>query len=316
MLSRRNIRIKVLQALYAATITQDTPPDVLFEQYLQSCQRSFRLLLFALNNIIRTAAYALREEEIRRTKLLVTDEDKAYTGILYSNALTQSLVTNKFFLRELQARKADEVKDEDILRKVYSDLSKTEEYLAYWKDPQDHMEALLRLLKFCIAHPLFEELLDDFSPAWSDDKSLVLGTLKKIIKALPLNGPFYEDYEPDQQLVEEFGRNMLLNVWKRNEELTRNIAPTLRNWDVNRVAAIDMLLIKMAVCEFIYFPTIPVKVTINEFVEISKLYSTDKSKEFINGVLDRLMRDLQEAGKINKEGRGLLDSMTDETAEG
>lgn len=307
MLSRRNIRIKVLQALYAATMAPETSPEILYEQYLQSCQRSYRLLLFTLNHLIRTASFALKEEEIRRGKHLVTEEDKAFSGILYTNPCAQSLVLNKFLQQELKARKADEVKDDDILRKVYSDFSKTEEYVSYWKNPEDHVEALLRLLKFCIAHPLFEEQLDDFSPAWSDDKSLILGTLKKIIKALPLEGPFYEEYIPDQHLVEDFGRNMLMNVWKRNEELTRNIGPTLRNWDVARVASVDMLLLKMAVCEFIYFPTIPPKVTLNEFVEIAKLYSTDKSKEFINGVLDRLMNDLQAAGKMKKEGRGLLE---------
>lgn len=307
MLSRRNIRIKVLQSLYAASMAPETPADIFYEQYLQSCQRTYRLLLYTLNHLLRTASFALKEEEIRRTKHLVTDEDKAFSGVIYSNPCTQSLVSNKFFQQELKSRQADEVKDEDILRKVYSDFSKTEEYQAYWKQPEDHVEALLRLLKFCIAHPLFEELLDDFSPAWSDDKSLILGTLKKIIKALPQDGPFFEEYVPDQLIIEDFGRNMLMNVWKRNDELTRNIGPTLRNWDVARVATVDMILLKMAVCEFIYFPTIPPKVTLNEFVEIAKLYSTDKSKEFINGVLDRLMNDLQAAGKLKKEGRGLIE---------
>lgn len=307
MLSRRNIRIKVLQALYAATQGQETSAEELYQLYLQSCQRSYRLLLFTLNHLVATTTFSLKEEEVRASKLLANEEDKQYKASLYHNPLTQSLVKNKFLKTETARMKADEIKDEDILRKVYGEFSKTEDYIAYWKKGEDHLEILLKLLKFCIAHPLFEELLDDFSPAWSDDKSLVLGTLKKILKGLPLEGPFYEEYIPDQILVEEFGQGMLMNVWKHNEELTRNIGPLLRNWDVSRVAVLDMILLKMAVCEFIYFPSIPTKVTLNEFVEIAKLYSTEKSKEFINGVLDRLMKDLQEAGKIKKAGRGLVE---------
>lgn len=94
-------------------------------------------------------------------------------------------------------------------------------------------------------------------------------------------------------------------VIKEDKKLLAIIEPTLKNWDVDRVAIIDMILLKMALCELISFPSIPTKVTLNEFVEISKLYSTDKSKDFINGILDRLMKQLDSDGKIKKEGRGL-----------
>jgi N utilization substance protein B len=307
MLSRRNIRIKVLQSLYAASMAPDTSPELLLQEYTQSCQKSYKLLLYTLSNFLKLANYALKEEELRAAKLLSTEDDGLYTPILYTNPLTQSLVKNKFLLTELSQQKIGEIKDEDILRQVYSEFSKSEDYLAYWKENKDHQAILLKLLKVSIANPLFEELLDDYSPAWVDDKSLIIGTLKKIVKALPLDGPFYEEYQPDKELVEEFGRNMLLRVWNRNEDLTESIGPTLKNWDVNRVATLDMIMLKMAVCEFMYFPTIPPKVTLNEFVEIAKQYSTDKSKEFVNGILDRLMKDLMEAGKINKAGRGLVE---------
>ena len=100
---------------------------------------------------------------------------------------------------------------------------------------------------------------------------------------------------------------LLLKVGSSESQLLETIEPVLKNWDAERVAVIDMILIKMAICEFIYFPTIPTKVTLNEFVEISKLYSTDKSKDFINGILDRLLKQLLDDGKIKKEGRGLVD---------
>jgi len=87
----------------------------------------------------------------------------------------------------------------------------------------------------------------------------------------------------------------------------RHIQPTLTNWDHERLALIDMILLKMATCEMLEFPTIPAKVTLNEYVEVAKSYSTDKSKEFVNGVLDKLMKQFQESGKLNKEGRGLVE---------
>ena len=100
---------------------------------------------------------------------------------------------------------------------------------------------------------------------------------------------------------------MLSNVHNQNSELLEIIEPSLKNWDADRVAIIDMISLKMALSELMIFPTIPTKVTINEFVEISKMYSTEKSKDFINGILDRLMKKLDKEGKIKKEGRGLID---------
>ena len=85
------------------------------------------------------------------------------------------------------------------------------------------------------------------------------------------------------------------------------IEPSLKNWDADRVAVIDMIILKMALVELMSFPTIPTKVTLNEFVEIAKKYSTEKSKDFINGILDRLMKQLEKEGKIKKEGRGLIE---------
>ena len=131
--------------------------------------------------------------------------------------------------------------------------------------------------------------------------------MKKTIKALPSPTDFYENYRPPKETTEEFGEMLLQGFIETDEELLQLIEPTLKNWDADRVALIDMILLKMALTELMNFPTIPSKVTLNEFVEISKLYSTEKSKDFINGILDRLMKKLNKEGKIKKEGRGLLE---------
>ena len=137
----------------------------------------------------------------------------------------------------------------------------------------------------------------------------MVGAIKKTLKALPVTSEeFYQNYQPSDEAVKEFGELLLHKVYHEDSDLLELIEPTLKNWDADRVAAIDMILLKMALCELMNFPTIPTKVTLNEFVEIAKLYSTEKSKDFINGILDRLMKKLNKDGKINKEGRGLLES--------
>jgi N utilization substance protein B len=148
-------------------------------------------------------------------------------------------------------------------------------------------------------------MLEDLFPLWQDDKSLVVGAMKKTIKALPLDADFLEAFRPATETVTEFGEQLLDKVIQADAELLGLIEPSLQNWDADRVAVLDMIMLKMALSEFLYFSSIPTKVTLNEFVDISKLYSTDKSKEFVNGILDRLLRQLTDDKMINKSGRGL-----------
>jgi len=171
----------------------------------------------------------------------------------------------------------------------------------------DDKKILLSLFKHCINNELYNEAIEDRYPTWIDDKSLVVGTVKKTIKGLPVQSDFTGIYKPTEETTKDFGEILFENVNKKNAELLEIIEPALNNWDADRVAVIDMILLKMAISELMIFSTIPTKVTLNEFVEISKLYSTDKSKDFINGILDRLMKKLKKEGKIKKEGRGLLE---------
>ena len=113
---------------------------------------------------------------------------------------------------------------------------------------------------------------------------------------------------PNQEFVHDFGKELLYKAIRHDKELQEMIVEKLNNWKEDRVAVLDMLLLKLGICEFLYFESIPTKVTINEYVGLAKDYSTDKSKRFINGILDRLMKDLDAKGRINKEGRGLKEN--------
>jgi len=148
--------------------------------------------------------------------------------------------------------------------------------------------------------------MEDHYGTWQDDKSVVVGSVKKTLKRVPeLDDAFIKDFYPSDETVNEFGFQLLVRTLQGDQALLDLITPTLKNWDSERLAIIDMILLKMATCEFTGFESIPTKVTINEYIDIAKNYSTAKSKDFINGVLDRIMKDLEEAGSIKKSGRGL-----------
>lgn len=124
---------------------------------------------------------------------------------------------------------------------------------------------------------------------------------------MPAEGSFYEEHQPDEETIKDFGLFLLTKTYEEDAVLEEMIKPVLENWDSERVALIDMILIKMGIIEMLNIKTIPAKVTLNEYVELSKQYSTDKSKEFVNGLLDKILKELMERGQIVKEGRGLME---------
>ncbi len=199
--------------------------------------------------------------------------------------------------------------DEDVLKKIYSEFSKLEWYKSYSdknSEQKNHLETLLELYRYLRKDTLFNEIVEDQLYNWEDDDSLIIGAIKKTLKSLPAPDDFYKEYMVTESETLAFGRSLLHYAIENDEDYSAIIKPTLKNWDSDRVAIIDMILIKMAITEFLNFESIPTNATLNEYVELSKLYSTPKSKEFINGVLDRIMKDLQEKNLIKKSGRGLL----------
>lgn len=309
MLSRRNIRIKVMQMLYSMSRDQQLGLDEIIRRYQLNVQRSFDLYLFTLWSLVRTSEYAIQDKAKKLEKLLPSESDKQFTAVLAENELVQSMVRNDAFQEALRRRKLKSRINLDNIRTFYQDFAKTEEYVAYSRQSshtrEEHIEILLTLFKHLVNNENFNDFLEDHFPNWVDDESLVVGAIKKTIKALPAEGAFFDEHRPQDEAVEDFGEKLLRQVVEESDDLLTVIEPTLRNWDADRVAVVDMILLKMALSELTSFPSIPTKVTLNEFVEISKQYSTDKSKDFINGILDRLMKQLNKEGKIRKQGRGL-----------
>jgi len=277
--------------------------------YQRLVDATYHLYLFNLLAFQRVVEYARQDEIRRHSKLRPTEADLAFTAKLANNDYLPTLAKNADFQLQLSRAKLNNRLDADKVRALYIGFSKQEIYQDFIAKPhnshEEYIELYLALYKYLINEESFTDMLEDVFPLWQDDKSLVVGAMKKTIKALPLEPNFLEAYQPSAETVMEFGRELLHKVLSTDAELLDLITPSLKNWDADRVAVLDMIMLKMAIAEFIYFPSIPTKVTLNEFVDISKLYSTDKSKEFINGILDRLLRKLTEDKLINKQGRGL-----------
>lgn len=311
MLSRRNVRIKVMQQLYSLVQDKELSFKQIKEAYFKSVENTFQLYLLNLHCLCRVCYFTLEDATIRQKKHLKSEEDLKFSDKLYTNPLVKSLATNNFLNRLIKKNAIGEGLDDDIFRKIYKDFTKEEAFSKFiLKDEnpnEEVVELLLELYRACRKNELFNEIMDDQFSTWTDDKSLVIGAIKKTLKILPSSADFVSEHLPDKETINEFGEVLLEKTNSENEYLDKLINPILMNWDSERVAVIDLILIKMAITEMINIKTIPPKVTLNEYVELAKMYSTDKSQEFVNGVLDKALKELTESNKIVKEGRGLVE---------
>lgn len=311
MLSRRSVRIKVMQLLYAKSSDEALDLKGSTQRYWRMIDHSYEVFLYNIYCLVQIAKIAADDDAKKKAKHLPSETDKAFSPKLCDNELVRSLRDNAPLNKIFEQKGFNAKIDRDHMIKIYHEFAKEDPYVAYLaKDCQreDHIEILLELYRFCRKDELFNEIIGDAFLNWIDDKSLVIGAIKKVIKSLPIEGvDFLKEYYPDDETIKDYGEPLLTRTFKGDSALLEIIKPILTNWDHERLALIDMILLKMAACEMLEFPTIPAKVTLNEYVEVAKSYSTDKSKEFVNGVLDKLMKQLEEEGKLKKEGRGLID---------
>ena len=307
MLSRRNVRIKILQLLYTRSIIGELTDAEIIAQYRKCLDGTFDLYLFSMYLLVEVARESKEDMQTRSKKHLPSEDDKKFTDRLFNNELIQSLEDNDDLQERFKILKFKDYIDQDIIRQIYLKYVKEQEYVAFSSDSEtvETREGLLNFYRFIRKNELFEEILEDRYYSWLDDKSLIVGAMKKTLKSLPAEDAFYDAQRPDDQTTEDFGMTLLLACLTEEEKIAEYIKPKLQNWDMERLATVDMIILSMSINEMISFPSIPTKATINEYVEIAKNYSTDKSKEFVNGILDSLMKDLVESGVIVKTGRGL-----------
>ncbi len=309
MLSRRNVRIKAVQLLYSVSRDEEITREELKKRYWKSIDISYELFLYNLYTLLEITKISEEDKVKRQSKFLPSEVDKEFAAKIYNNPRMLDLEKNKKIQKVFNQYHFPERSDKDLFRNIYNDFQKGDAYQLYISKPtneDEDLEMLLELFRFCRQNENYNEIIEDRYSTWEDDKSLVIGSIKKVLKGLPFDkDDFYKEYYPDDDTVKVFGESLLLRTFDDDKLLLSIITPVLKNWRSDRVAVIDMIMLKLAVIEFLQCDSVPVKVTLNEYVELSKMYSTSKSKEFINGVLDTIQKQFAEEGKITKSGRGL-----------
>jgi len=313
MISRRIIRIKVLQVLYAFYSSPDKSINNTERELFFSIQKTYDLYHYLLDLVIEISKHAESVIELRKKKHFPTEEDLNPNTRFIRNQLVAQLQTNENLNKYLAQSKLSWVNEPELIRKLYTELIASEFYKNYMEAGEDSYQADRKFIEQLIAEVILQSedlsaILEEQSIYWNDDVdfvvSMILKTLKKFKEYTGESQsllPMFKD-EEDRQFSKDLYRKVALN----HDELKGIVTKYTVNWDVERIAFIDELILEMAIAEFLYFPSIPTKVTLNEYIELSKYYSTKKSRNFINGILDKALKALKTENKILKAGRGLI----------
>lgn len=257
-------------------------------------------------------AYADTDFHIKSSRF-IQEEGVALSNRLANNAIIESLISSVAYQQGSKKYKTDLYVDQVVVKNLYQQLAKSNELNTYNRleivTPQDDARILVYLLEniFSCSDEIAQQL-EVYFPNFSDDNDYILNNIhKQFLQPANIRA---ENFFPSEEALKEekeFATQLLSRTFKNDEKLEALIKPCVANWDIERIAVIDLIIIKMAACELKFFPTIPVKVTMNEYIDIAKYYSTPKSKDFVNGVIDKLKNRMTEEGEIQKSGRGLVD---------
>ncbi len=313
MISRRQLRIKALQSLYAYYTTGREDMRRSEKELHFNIEKSFELYHYLLLLMIDVVLYAESRMEIARNKRIPTKEDLNPNTRFIENRLVEQLRNNECLLRFVEQQKLNWANHPELIKDIYKRLLASEEYEVYMSAEENGYAEDKRLLTFIYTHIVFSsELLDSImeeqSIYWNDDLEFITSMIVKTFKK------FKEEDGPDKKLMDLYKNvedsDYVLKLYRQTilhrEEYVEYIKQNTRNWDLERIASMDILIMQIAIAELVAFPSIPTKVTLNEYLEISKFYSTSKSSIFINGVLDKVVDQLKEEKKILKKGRGLI----------
>ena len=319
MISRRLLRIKALMALYAFNRREDGNLTQAESELMFSIGKTYDLYHYLLLLVLEVADIAGEKIDMALQKRMPTKEDLNPQRWFVDNLVIAQLRKNLAFNKYISSKKLSWSNYSHIPRLLYNKI-------VSWKDYEEFMSAethnYLSDKKFVIK--LITELfsnsedlqsnLEEQSIFWNDDMEYISAMIEKTLKKFKVDSgensqlmPLYKN-EEDEEFVKILFRKAILHSKKCSELIDKNTT----NWEVDRIALMDILVMQLAVTEILEFPEIPVKVTLNEYIEIAKYYCTSKSSTFVNGILDNIVKEIRDDGLFNKFGRGLVgDSNTD-----
>lgn len=313
MISRRIIRTKVLQVLYAYYSSEEKSINNTEKELFFCIQKAYELYHYLFDLVIEIADYAENRIEIKKNKHQPSYDDLHPNTKFISNQVIAQLRQNKQLTAYIDQKKLSWKDNPELIKELYLMMTESEMYEKYMNDSNrsylDDRKFIERLFnKIILVSEDLYQVLEEKSIYWNDDVDFVVSMIVKTLKrfneltdAEHRLMPMYKDQE-DRDFTKDLLRKAIIN----HDELRELIKEHSKNWDVERIAFMDILIMQLAITEFLYFPTIPTKVSLNEYIELSKFYSTEKSRNFINGILDKTLKDLKRSEKINKAGRGLI----------
>jgi N utilization substance protein B len=301
-----------MQSIYA--MHQKNSDDLQKEEKFlyHSIDNILDLYLIMISSLIEIKKKEVVFLETSSKKHLATPEEKNPNTKFINNVIFQILEDSNSISIALETRKINNWSmNDDYILILLNEIKKSELYQKYMKTKatsfeEDKQFVIDMFTEIIAPNDKLYEYLEDNKLTWIDDIPMVNTQIQKQLKQISQDGEFrvpklYKDQE-DKEFVNLLFRKTILN----EKELAKEYIDKTPNWDSERIAEIDTIILKLAICEFLKFPSIPVKVTINEYLEIAKEYSTPKSSIFINGILDNLVKDFTTDGKMKKTGRGLL----------
>ena len=314
MLNRRHIRVKVMQSIYA-----------MHQNGSDSIEKEEKFLLYSIDNILDLYLTMLsslieigKKEAVfidkSSQKHITTSQERNPNKKFIKNTILQILTENNSLSIALENRKINHWElNEDYIQILLDSIKNSDFYGKYMANTVNNFEEDKQFIldiftELIVPNEKLYEFLEDNKLTWIDDIPVVNTQIIKQLKQIKsakdeaFRVPKIFKDEEDQEFVTNLFRKTVLN----EKELAKEYVDKTPNWDSERIAEIDTIVLKMAICEFVKFPSIPVKVTINEYLEIAKEYSTPKSSIFINGILDNLVKEFEIANKLNKIGRGLM----------
>lgn len=315
MLNRRHLRIKAFQTIYAFQQAEVKDRKQFEKILLESVLSVHHAYIKSLQLLIELSDFEEMDVTERSAKFLPTADDLSAKAALQNNQFIALLKTDAGFNALIKKYKISWNGEDVLMRELYNKLKADEQYKKYAMSENnsldDDRECLLHLYKtIIIPDPLLEQYFEENFINWPVDKQSVDGMVLKSIRAFKANAMDKVDILPitaNWQEDEEFVLNLFNKTLLYAEEYGKLIADKTQNWEVDRIALVDVILMKMAIAELVHFKSIPTKVSMNEYIDISKEFSTPKSKSFINGILDKILADLKAGGQIQKIGRGLME---------
>lgn len=315
MLNRRHLRIKALQNIFAWHLTEKKDTVSSQKILMKSIDDVYEMYIRMLALLVDVTEYTANDAIERANKHLPTAEDLNPNQKLLHNKFINILKQNPEYVAAVDKYKVNWHADADFVKSIFIKLKDTKEYQAYLAEEVETLESSKDIIRFIfrkvlLKNPNILQTFEDRFINWSVDREVMQGMIAKTIKNFVEDDPFLNKLTPisaDWTEDSKFVKDLFTYTLKNDDKYQELIAERTKNWESERIALMDTILMKMAICELMNFPSIPVKVTINEYLELSKDYSTPKSNSFINGILDKILQDLKRTNSIKKIGRGLIE---------